>query len=182
MPKIYTKNGDNGETGLLYGSRVLKNDLKIECFGEIDELNSWIGKVICELKQADPNNEVLVHLKNIQSDLFTLSSMIISNGAENIPHLKESVVIELEKAIDYFDEKLNPLQNFILPGGCIHSCNLHIARTITRRAERRIVSLNQDDSVPLISLRYINRLSDFLFVLARYLNKSFNIEDEIWKL
>jgi cob(I)alamin adenosyltransferase len=180
--KIYTKGGDKGETGLFGGERVSKDSLRIEAYGTVDELNSFIGLAIIETK--DP--EVKALLNKIQGTLFTLGSDLATpenqkNKTYTIPRITKSHAEEIEKEIDKFDSKLEELRNFILPGGCKSSALLHICRTICRRAERRVVSLNNGVNVNPDIIIFLNRLSDLFFVLARYENKISGTEDVKWQ-
>jgi cob(I)alamin adenosyltransferase len=180
--KIYTKGGDKGETGLFGGERVSKDSLRIEAYGITDELNSFIGLLLTEIIDAEVKNL----LNKIQSLLFTLGSDLAApdnetNKKHNIPRINRSHCEELENEIDKFDARLEELRNFILPGGCKSSSMLHICRTICRRAERKVVSLNKDVEVSPDIIIFLNRLSDLFFVLARYENKVSGIEDIKWQ-
>ncbi|HSP87771.1 MAG TPA: cob(I)yrinic acid a,c-diamide adenosyltransferase [Ignavibacteriaceae bacterium] len=180
--KIYTKGGDKGETGLFGGERVSKDSLRIEAYGTVDELNSFIGLTVIEIK--DP--EVKALLNKIQDTLFTLGSDLATpenqkNKTYTIPRINKSHAEEIEKEIDKFDSKLEELRNFILPGGCKSSALLHICRTICRRAERRVVSLNNGVNVNPDIIIFLNRLSDLFFILARYENKISGMEDVKWQ-
>lgn len=179
--KIYTKTGDKGETGLFGGERVSKNSLRIEAYGTVDELNAFLGLALIETKDL----EVKVLLERIQNILFILGSDLATPDTEknkklNITRINSSHSAELEKAIDHFEEKLEPLRNFILPGGSKSAALLHICRTIARRAERRIVALNETVKIGDNIIIFVNRLSDLLFVLSRIENKVSNIPDTIW--
>ncbi len=179
--KIYTKTGDKGETGLFGGERVSKNSLRIEAYGTVDELNSFIGLAITEANST----EVKTLLQKIQDQLFILGGDLATPRTEknkklNITRIDFSHSAELEKAIDHFEEKLEPLRNFILPGGSKSAALLHICRTIARRAERRVVALNEAVKLDEEIIIFINRLSDLFFVLSRFENKVSNIPDTIW--
>jgi cob(I)alamin adenosyltransferase len=180
--KIYTKGGDNGETGLFGGERVPKDSIRIEAYGTVDELNSFIGLTLNEIKDS----EVKKLLSRIQNSLFTLGSDLAAPANEkdkkyNIPRIKKSHYEEIEKEIDKFDSQLEELRNFILPGGCKSSALLHICRTICRRTERRIVTLQNGVELSPDIIIFLNRLSDLFFVLARYENKISGIEDIKWQ-
>ncbi len=182
--KIYTKTGDSGKTSLVGGERVLKDDARIEAYGAIDELNSIIGVAIShipsELKDAIETLLRIQHqLLNIGSELASLSDR--KTKAMKIPHIDEQAVSWLEKQIDHYDNELSPLKNFILPGGTGAASFLHQARTVCRRAERRIVALNQEQPINSELIRYINRLSDLLFTLARLANARAQKPDQIWR-
>ncbi len=180
--KIYTKTGDKGETSLFAGGRVPKNSERIEAYGTIDELNSYIGLTITEVK----NKEVLSLLEKIQSQLFTLGSDLatpenVKNKSVNTPRVAPEFYKKLEDEIDKFDSKLEELKNFILPGGSKGAAFLHVCRTICRRAERRVITLSDKQEIGEEIIIYLNRLSDLFFVLARYENYSLNIPDVKWK-
>jgi cob(I)alamin adenosyltransferase len=173
--KIYTKTGDKGTTSLVYGDRVSKEDIRVEAYGTCDEANSMIGLGISHLKKADweDKTEVLEFLSKIQTALFHVGAELATpKGKEVKWKLNQQHVEALEKEMDRWEEKLPPLTNFILPGGHPAGAAFHVARTIVRRAERRAVSIGEDVN-PLV-IAYLNRLSDFLFVLARYVNHSLN--------
>lgn len=178
--KIYTKTGDDGSTSLFGGTRVQKNNIRINAYGTIDELNSVIGIAV----SGDLNDEIKLELENIQNVLFQIGSELASpeNVKSNIiKRTSEADIKNLETLIDKFDEKLPPLKNFILPGGNNSAAQLHFARTICRRAERIIVELKEFELVSKNVLIYVNRLSDLLFVLARYQNLSRSTAEIIWK-
>ena len=180
--KIYTKTGDDGNTNLFGGgpnSRVRKSDARIDCYGNIDELNSYIGwaAVICKGSMAE-------QLRSVQSDLFTIGShLAVADGAPlpaSLPALEDSIVSRLEMQIDAAVEQLPPLRNFILPGGSELAGRLHIARTVCRRAERRLVRFAMDRPVSPTILTFLNRLSDWLFVQARLANHEAGVTDVPW--
>lgn len=178
--KIYTKTGDDGSTGLLGGSRVSKADPRIECYGLIDELNAslgWAGAVT-------PIGELPEQIRAVQNDLFVIGShLAVADGAAapaTLPALEETIVARLEMQIDAAVAQLPPLRNFILPGGSEQASRLHVARTVCRRAERRLVTFAQDRPVAAVILTYLNRLSDWLFVQARVANKHAGVEDSLW--
>ncbi len=169
--KIYTKTGDKGETGLFAGSRVSKNSERIEAYGTIDELNSFIGLTITEVK----SNEVKSLLEKIQNQLFITGSELATpeidtNKKLNVPRVTPEFSFEIEKSIDNFESQLEELKHFILPGGSKSAAFLHICRTITRRAERRVVTLSKKEKIGENILIFLNRLSDLFFVLARFEN------------
>jgi cob(I)alamin adenosyltransferase len=178
--KIYTKTGDKGETSLLGGKRVPKYHLRIEAYGTIDELNSFVG-LLRDHDIAPHYKEVLFE---IQDRLFTAESLIAADqGSEdfNLPALNESDITLLEREIDQMNEALPPLTNFILPGGHPAVSLAHVCRTICRRAERIIIHLAADNPVDELIVRYFNRLSDYFFVLARKLALDQGIPDQVWK-
>jgi cob(I)alamin adenosyltransferase len=180
--KIYTKTGDSGETSLLGGKRVWKDNLRIQTCGTIDELNSIIGLSINEIT----NSELKEVLQGIQNDLFVIGSdaaMPIGNVNSKISILRiaENLSEKLESIIDKYDSQLPVLKNFILPGGAKGSALLHFARSVCRRAERNVVALSQVEKINPSIEKYMNRLSDLLFVLARYVNFSNGTSDIIWQ-
>lgn len=180
--KIYTKGGDKGETGLFGGERVSKDSLRIDSYGTIDELNSFIGLAIIEVKDGD----IKKLLSRIQNQLFTLGSDLATPDTErnkkfNVPRVKEDLVLELEKEIDMFESRNDEIRFFILPGGTKGSTLLHICRTICRRAERNVVSLSKTEEINTNIIIYLNRLSDLFFVLGRYENKINGVEDIKWE-
>lgn len=177
--KIYTKKGDLGMTSLFGGKKLSKSDIRIKAYGTIDELNSNLGIVLTLSKDESVNNEIL----RIQKILFDIGSILATNPDKPdliIPLDKEEVNI-LEKSIDKMEGDLEPLKNFILPSGSQLIAHTHISRTICRRAERRIVAIDEKNNAVFITLiQYINRLSDYLFVLARKFAKDNNIKENIW--
>ncbi len=178
--KIYTRTGDRGETGLFNGTRVPKSDARVDAYGEVDELNAVLGVV--RAAGVDPDiDAVLVHL---QRDLFALGARL-ADPAERIADrvtkasLSPEDVIRLEHWIDRFEEELPPLRRFILPGGATAGAALHEARTVCRRAERRIVGLGPGAAESVL-ITYVNRLSDLLFVLARVVNRRAGVTETEW--
>jgi len=179
--KIYTKTGDDGTTGLVGGTRVKKFDIRIEAYGTIDELNASIGV----LRSHNLSTDVTKLLVQIQNKLFNIGSSLASDEkgeaiTSNLNITKENVKV-LELAIDKFEMNLPELAHFILPGGHITVAQCHVARTICRRAERRIVEFSEQNIVQPELIKYINRLSDLLFVLARKLAFEKNVEEENWQ-
>ena len=162
--KIYTKTGDKGKTSLYDGSRVDKDDLRVESYGTLDELNSYIG--LCTNYAKDEDNDIL---RNIQIKLFAVSAELATReeGKYKTPMTDDDVEY-LEKIIDSYIEKIDKIDAFIVPGTSLISANLHIARTICRKAERRIISLSKIENVNPALLKYINRLSDVIYAIARY--------------
>jgi cob(I)alamin adenosyltransferase len=178
--KIYTKTGDNGQTSLVGGTRVSKTELRIEAYGTVDELNSYIGL----LRDQEVNNDRKDILKEIQDRLFTIGSILASEPEQTkkrIPDLHESDIELLEKEMDKMDESLEPMRFFILPGGHQSVSFGHLARTVCRRAERITLRLAQESEVNELVIKYLNRLSDYLFVLCRMMIKELNIEEISWK-
>ncbi len=180
--KIYTKTGDKGETGLFGGARISKNSPRIEAYGTIDELNSFIGLAITETQDSS----VKSLLNTIQNQLFIVGSDLATpksgeDQKKNILRIPAEFYEEIEKSIDFFEEKLDALKNFIIPGGSKSASLLHICRTVARRAERRVVALNSLEQINENIVIFLNRLSDLFFVLSRYENKISNHPDVIWE-
>jgi len=180
--KIYTKTGDKGETGLFGGTRISKNSPRIEAYGTIDELNSYIGLAITELHDSS----VKSLLNKIQNQLFIVGSDLAApksteDQKKNIVRIPSEFYEEIEKSIDFYEEKLDKLTNFIIPGGSKSAAILHICRTIARRAERRVVALNSLEQINQNIVIFLNRISDLFFVLSRFENKVSNHPDVIWE-
>ena len=183
--KIYTKTGDKGETSLYGGTRVSKAAARVESYGTLDELNAFIGLAKAEIS----DEKVLNQLQKIQFDLFTVGSeaatptdkMFLANGKSRLDLLiSEEEIMELERWMDNFDAELEPLQFFILPSGGKAAASIHICRTVCRRAERTMVFLNETEEVRPELIKYLNRLSDYLFILARYVSKISGEKEEYW--
>jgi cob(I)alamin adenosyltransferase len=178
--KIYTKTGDQGSTSLLGGSRVPKHHLRIESYGTLDELNSYIGL----LRDQQPSAEITSQLLEIQDRLFTLGSTLASEPGKSkvkIPLIVAEDVTYLEDSIDHMNETLPEMRNFVLPGGHPAVSVCHVARCVCRRAERIIVHLSEESEVAPIVLEYMNRLSDYLFVLSRKLTSDLGAIETPWK-
>lgn len=176
--KIYTKTGDDGTTGLQGGRRVSKSDLRIQAYGAVDEINSVLGIVLTH--ELDQDMKSL--LTQIQNELFTAGSDLSNPDLFNQKNrVSESMIANLESHIDKFESELAPLTNFILPGGNTVAAFLHLARTTTRRAETILVELAKKEQINQSCQKYLNRLSDLLFVMARLANKRTNTPDVIWK-
>jgi cob(I)alamin adenosyltransferase len=178
--KIYTKTGDKGDTSLFGGQRVTKNNLRVESYGTVDELNAILGVCAATISNNNALSEVYNCIIKIQNELFILGSEIACvPGKESklkIKLIDSQNILEMEGVIDEIDKKLEPLNNFILPGGSVESANLHVARTVCRRLERSLLSIDIKEEI----LTYVNRLSDYIFVLARYVNFLMNFEDVQW--
>jgi cob(I)alamin adenosyltransferase len=175
--KIYTKTGDNGTTSLLSGKRVSKSDYRIDAYGTVDELNSWIG-LLGELPVLAQKKSFI---KGIQDRLFTIgASLAASDSKIYVSDLKISDIEALEKEMDTMEGELEPLRHFILPGGSQEIAFAHVARTVCRRAERLSVALSSENQVEELVIQYLNRLSDFLFMLARWLAKAQQAEELKW--
>lgn len=178
--KIYTKTGDAGETSLIGGSRVPKHHERIEAYGTIDELNSFIGLV----RDHQIDEQCRETLIKIQEDLFTIESLFAADKesvTETLPAISEKDILMLEQAIDKMNEELPPLSNFILPGGHPAVSYCHVARTVCRRAERVCLRISRQNEVDKRNLKYLNRLSDFFFVLSRKAAQDLNATEIPWK-
>lgn len=179
--KIYTRKGDKGETGLIGGKRAFKSALRVEAYGEVDELNAVLGWIRAKLTDEAIKKDLLL----IQRDLFAVGAQLadptghVEQKAEKAG-LHEGRVRELEEIIDRYDTVLSPLRAFILPGGSEGGALLHLARTVCRRAERRMVALSRDEPLSPVLIPYMNRLSDLLFTLARAVNHDAGIEEIPW--
>lgn len=178
--KIYTKTGDRGKTSLLGGTRVSKNSKRIDAYGTIDELNSFLG-LVSDLEVSSERTQLI---REIQSRLFTVGSSLAAENDRALdfkPDLEEQDILILEQAIDAMDVSIPPLSNFVLPGGHQLVSTCHVARTVCRRAERLVIELAEMEQVEEIVIRYLNRLSDYLFVLARKQAHDLKIEEIPWK-
>lgn len=178
--KIYTRTGDKGDTSLYGGQRVPKDALRIEAYGTVDELNSVLGIV-----RADNGNpEIDGLLAGIQNALFVLGADLAtprSDGRSTVRRIGPSDASDLEREIDALENRLEPLRNFILPGGSSVASRLHFARTVCRRAERNVVRLSHNEDIGDAVVAYLNRLSDFLFILARFANAAAGVPETPWK-
>lgn len=173
LSKIYTRTGDNGTTGLGDGSRINKDSLRVDAMGDVDELNSVIGIMLTE----DMSENLVSALIKIQHDLFNVGGEICIPG---YVILQKKRISDLEEMIDSLNDELSPLKEFILPGGTKAAAYCHLARTVCRRAERKLVELHRNEKVTDISLQYLNRLSDLLFVMCRTINKQAGMSDILW--
>jgi len=178
---IYTRTGDDGTTGLFGGQRVSKSDLRIDCCGTIDELNASIGLAV-----AAAHETIARQLRPVQEELFIIGSHMAtpadSAARDQLPPLDARMIDRLEREIDAAVSQLRPLRHFILPGGCESAARLHLARTVCRRAERLLVALIQHEPLPAPIVPYLNRLGDWLFVMARLANQLAGVEDVVWKV
>jgi len=177
--KVYTKKGDTGTTQLIGGTRVPKSSLRIEAYGTVDELNSYVGLI--------RDQEILPKLRDqllsIQDRLFTLGSLLATSpdgSRMKIPELHEEDITNLENWIDEMDAELEPMRNFVLPGGHMTVSFCHITRCVCRRGERIVVDLSLTDKIHPIAITYLNRLSDYFFVLSRKITKDLNVNETIW--
>ncbi|MFH2105833.1 MAG: cob(I)yrinic acid a,c-diamide adenosyltransferase [Candidatus Micrarchaeota archaeon] len=175
--KIYTKYGDKGETTLVSGEKMIKDDIRVEAYGTVDELNAFIG-VISTFTSDDDVKKTLLP---IQKNLFSIGAMLSTRSpTEKTPKINLNDISKLEATIDEIEKELDPIKHFIIPGGSKTSALLHMARTVCRRAERRIVTLSKTEKVSEDIIIYLNRLSDLLFVMARMANRKKRIEDVLW--
>jgi cob(I)alamin adenosyltransferase len=174
LSKIYTRTGDDGTTGLGDGSRTAKDDARIEAIGSVDELNCAVGLLLCEQLPEDIRDCLL----GVQHRLFDIGGELSIPGFTMVT---DDRVTELEAALDSLNGGLSPLADFILPGGSMAAARCHTARAVCRRAERRVFTLGKRDEINAASAHYLNRLSDLLFVMARYLNRQAGVPDVLWQ-
>jgi len=185
LNRIYTRRGDQGQTSLVGGQRAPKNALRIECYGTVDELNSFIGlAAVTAGESASPRLKTLASiLRRVQHELFNLGS-ILATLPEDVgpqqPRITAIEVEQLEREIDTANTELEPLRSFVLPGGSRLNAELHVCRTVCRRAERLVVALARAENVPAEAIQYLNRLSDALFVWSRWANHSLGAEEVLW--
>jgi cob(I)alamin adenosyltransferase len=181
LNRIYTKTGDRGQTSLAGGQRVAKDDPRIECYGTVDELTAFVGAAGISAEASIP--ELAAILRRVQHELFNLES-ILATPPEDVhpgqPRITDAEVAQLEREIDTANAELAPLRSFVLPGGSRLNTELHVCRTVCRRAERAAVGLAREHEVPAEALRYLNRLSDALFVWSRWVNHRLGVEEVLW--
>jgi cob(I)alamin adenosyltransferase len=175
ISKVYTKTGDGGETSLVGGQRVSKASLRVDAYGDVDELNSYIGLARAYLKDTEIDDA----LSLIQNDLFTLGADLASPSDIQVPRITEGFIATLEDLSDRFLEELEPLKEFILPGGAQAGATLHLARTVARKSDRKVVALSLVEEVNPQAIIYLNRLSDLLFILARLVNKRAGVPEKM---
>lgn len=178
--KIYTKGGDKGQTSLIGGTRVPKHHIRIESYGTVDELNSWIGVLRDTIEDAAVKNLLI----EIQDRLFTIGSLLAADPEKSkmkLPELYEDDIKLLEKEIDAIDAAVPPMKSFVLPGGHLAVSHCHVARCVCRRAERNVIHLSETAPVSELILQYMNRLSDYLFMLSRKLTQDLGVEETPWK-
>lgn len=178
---IYTRTGDNSTTTIIGGNRIPKYSLRLEAYGTVDELSSFIGNLVADDSVID---EQRIDLLKVQNMLFNVGGYLATPPEmrkPEVPGLTQESIKEMESWIDVMDEQLPKLTNFIIPGGCEASAKANMARTVCRRAERRVVQLAAEEEINPLVLAYLNRLSDYLFVIGRYLNKFANYEEIIWQ-
>ncbi|MBJ95503.1 MAG: ATP:cob(I)alamin adenosyltransferase [Rickettsiales bacterium] len=188
ITKVYTRTGDSGNTHLVGGSKVRKDDIRVEAYGSVDELNSWLGAARAELSRSSAANEkksnLDAQLAVIQSELFDLGTVLATPPADRfdgMTSIQKEDVLRLEQEIDLMNDGLPPLKEFILPGGGPCSSQLHLARAVCRRAERRALPLTNEDPSAALSLTYLNRLSDWLFVAARWHALACGEQESFWQ-
>ena len=175
ISKVYTRTGDGGKTSLVGGTRVSKASPRVEAYGEVDELNSVLGLARARLQDQEIDDV----LGLIQNDLFTVGGDLASPSEIEVPRIQESFIKTLEEFSDRFLGELEPLKEFILPGGCEAGASLHVARAISRRAERRVVALSETEEINAEVIVYLNRLSDLLFILARVVNRRSGVSEKM---
>lgn len=188
LNRIYTRAGDDGKTRLVGGQRVAKDDLRIECYGTVDELNAFVGMARVTAAETSANcpafAEITQTLKRVQNELFNLGS-ILATLPEDVhskqPRITQVEVTKLERGIDNANDGLRPLKSFVLPGGSRLEAELHVCRTVCRRAERLLVALAREQSVDAEALQYLNRLSDALFVWSRWVNHMLGAPETLWE-
>lgn len=184
---IYTRTGDKGETGLVSGTRTLKSDSRIDMYGDLDELNSRVGVVVSLMEEHTDLLEIKKHLEDIQCSLFDLGSNLACEADKRdewkLPQISKSAVALLEDKIDEMESELNPLKTFILPGGHFIASQVHLCRTCSRSVERKMVDFmtTRQEPLPDNALIFMNRLSDYFFVLSRWVNKHFEVNETPWK-
>ncbi len=188
LNRIYTRMGDAGETHLAGGQRVPKDDLRIDCYGTVDELNAFVGIARTSAEQLAGSAELLAPfagtLKRVQHELFNLGS-ILATLPEDVhpkqPRVTKAEIELLEQEIDRANQELQPLRSFVLPGGTRFDAELHVCRTVCRRAERLLVALAKQQSVPAEAIQYLNRLSDAFFVWSRWVNRALGAQETLWE-
>lgn len=178
ISKVYTRTGDAGQTSLVSGTRVDKDDVRVEAYGTIDELNSNLGVLLHSTKLDNP--EVIAIVRKAQNKLFNIGGYLANDKADKLYGVTQEDVAELERMMDQMNETIPPAQGFVLPGGTRLSAQADRCRTITRRAERRVVTLAKVASIDPLVLEYLNRLSDFFFVFARFNNIQNQVEEIYW--
>ncbi|MFL6351580.1 MAG: cob(I)yrinic acid a,c-diamide adenosyltransferase [Bryobacteraceae bacterium] len=188
LNRIYTRTGDAGETGLAGGQRVAKDDVRIDCYGTVDELNAFIGVARSTVEELGRGAETLsvfsTILKRVQHELFNLGSILATLPQDvhpKQPRVTSAEIEQLEREIDRANEDLQSLRSFVLPGGTRLDAELHVCRTVCRRAERLVVALAREQSVPTEALQYLNRLSDALFVWSRWVNHALGASETLWE-
>jgi len=183
--KVYTRSGDTGKTRLVGGKERFKDDARVEAYGSVDELNAQIGLCRELIKETGDEkfHSLIKVLKIVQNELFNLGTQLAMDerdDSKNLPQLSDEAILKLESEIDTANESLSELTSFVLPGGSVINAQFHIARNVCRRAERRVVSLLKKENVDPENIRYLNRLSDALFVWSRWVSKIIGDEENLW--
>lgn len=185
--KVYTRSGDKGDTGLVGGQRVAKDDMRIDLYGDVDELNSYIGVTTAFLDKDSSFENEMGYLIEIQSLLFDLGSNLACVASQRIefklPQISKEAIDKLEQEIDRMDSSCPPLTTFILPGGAKSASSLHVCRTVCRRVERKLIAFKNNtgrEEVPALGIEFLNRLSDYFFVLSRYINTLSEEKEVLW--
>ncbi len=182
--KIYTKTGDKGQTSLFDGTRVPKDNIRVETYGTIDELNSSIGVALAQLPKLATLNKMRIVLKNIQHDLFEIGAVLANPQEEPSPHIKQALLKHISSFENFIDEMTNELpelMNFILPGGSVSGANLQLTRAVSRRVERNVIALSKQERVEREIIMYCNRLSDLLFTMSRFCNFKEGKKETPWE-
>ena len=183
LSRIYTKTGDQGETGLVGGQRVAKDAQRIEVFGTVDELNSFVGLARISARESGLN-ELESIFERIQHELFNLGSVLATLPQDlhpNQPRITKETIEQLEREIDQYNATLPALRSFVLPGGSRICAELHVCRTVCRRAERTLVTMKHAEEIPIEAMLYLNRLSDAMFVWSRWVNQALGVEEALWQ-
>ena len=185
--KVYTRTGDAGRTRLIGGEKRWKDDARVEAYGTVDELNSEIGlcRELLKEQKEDQFSSLICFLKSVQNELFNLGSQLAAaedRDTENLPQLSDDAISKLESEIDTANELLSELTSFVLPGGSVTNAQFHMARNVCRRAERRTVTLARNETVDQENIRYLNRLSDALFVWSRWVSHILKDDENLWEL
>jgi cob(I)alamin adenosyltransferase len=184
LNRIYTKRGDAGETSLVGGQRVSKDAARIEAYGTVDELNAFLGVATVSCGEDPRLAPLAAILQRVQHELFNLGSILATQPADvhpQQPRVTSFEIAQLEREIDAMNSDLPPLRSFVLPGGSRLSAEMHVARTVCRRAERLLVALAREESIPSETIRYLNRLSDAMFVWSRWVNYALGIPEVLWE-
>lgn len=178
---VYTRTGDGITTSIIGGDRIPKYSLRLEAYGTVDELSSFIGNLVADDSVIDQQRYDLLEVQNMLFNIGGYLATPPSIRKQEVPGLTQDNISKMESWIDDMDEQLPKLNNFIIPGGCKASAKANMARTVCRRAERRILQLAAEEEINILVISYINRLSDYLFVIGRYLNKFANYEEIVWQ-
>ena len=183
LSRIYTRTGDQGETGLVGGQRVPKDAQRIEVFGTVDELNSFVGLARISARESGLN-ELEIIFERVQHELFNLGSVLATLPQDlhpKQPRITKETIEQLEREIDHYNASLPSLRSFVLPGGSRICAELHVCRTVCRRAERTLVTMSHAEEIPIEAMLYLNRLSDAMFVWSRWVNQALGVEESLWQ-